>query len=94
MFGEAQFTEGDIIPINEDVRVDDDDVDVDIEGDEGVQHEQLRLRELVAAGKLAQIRPPGQATEIQQANISTCRCGDNILALEVKVTDTVSRISC
>ncbi|KAF8806343.1 hypothetical protein BYT27DRAFT_7191688 [Phlegmacium glaucopus] len=67
VFGDAQFTEGDIIPINEDVRNVDEDVDIDIEGDE-VQQEQIRLRELVAAGKLAQRRSCRQVAETGRPN--------------------------
>jgi E3 ubiquitin-protein ligase RNF220 len=102
-FGEAQFTERDIIPVNENVGVVDEDVDVDIEGDR-VQQEQLRLRELVATslGQSADIRrfnaedtdSVGEADRIEMAIISARQRGDKaglILALEVKVTELVSQ---
>jgi hypothetical protein len=106
VFGESQFTEGDIVFVNEDVRVVDEDVDVDIEGND--EQEQLRLRKLVAAGSLGQgIEAPrlnaedtdsvGKADEIEMAIISARQHGDKaglILALEVKVTELVSQIRC
>jgi len=102
VFGEAQFTEGNIIPVDEDVRVVDEDVDVDIEGD-GVQQE-LRLRELVAAGSLGQVAETQRldtehtddieaADKIEMAIISARQRGDKaglILALQVKVTQLES----
>jgi len=106
IFGKVQFTERDIIPVNEDVGIVDEDVEVDVEGDE-VQQEHLRLRELVAAGKP---RPLGQAAETRRPNaedanspgaadkidmtiLSARQHGDKdglILALEVKVAEMES----
>ena len=98
IFGEAQFTERDIIPVNEDVGAIDEDVDVDIEGN-GVQQEQLRLRELVAVGSLGQAAETRQlkVDETEIAIISARQRGDKaglILALEVRVTELVSQICC
>lgn len=53
-FGDAQFTEGDILPVDHPQPAVDQDVEVEIEGDseDEAQREQKTLRDLVAEGKV------------------------------------------
>lgn len=53
-FGEAQFTEGDILPVNPLLGEVEQDLEVEIEGDDEdeAQREQKTLRDLVAEGKV------------------------------------------
>lgn len=48
VFGEAQFTEGDIVPINPNVDIDED-IEVEIEEDDGPRHEGSTLGNVVPA---------------------------------------------
>jgi len=54
-FGDAQFTEGDIVPINAEREAVDEDVEVEIMGDndDEAQLEQMTLRDLIVSGKTA-----------------------------------------
>lgn len=66
VFGAAQFTEGDVVPVH--VRrpdVADEDVEVEIEEDsDGEGREETMLRNLVAAGKVVKRDVPADAKEI------------------------------
>ncbi|PPQ78209.1 hypothetical protein CVT25_015528, partial [Psilocybe cyanescens] len=65
IFGEAQFTERDIVPVNQPREDIDEDAEVEIEGDDDdeAQEEQRTLRDLVAAGKAPKRRITGQTDE-------------------------------
>lgn len=65
VFGDAQFTEGDILGPNEPQQaVVDQDLEVEIEGDDDeVQRDRKTLRDLVAEGKVVTRRPPHNSEE-------------------------------
>jgi hypothetical protein len=64
-FGDAQFTEGDIFPINTELEAVGEDVEVEIMGDndDEAQLEQMTLRDLIASGKIAKRPAPGKGEE-------------------------------
>ncbi|KAF8165587.1 hypothetical protein B0H34DRAFT_245164 [Crassisporium funariophilum] len=71
LFGDAQFTEGDILPIDEGHEDIGEDIEVDIvesDGEDDAQQEQKRLRDLVA-GKLVLRTSHGRATEVEGSGI-------------------------
>lgn len=69
VFGEAQFTEGDIVPVNERTEEIDEDVEIEIENDDDdeAQQAQKSLRDLIAAGK----RKASQVTQTSNVNHSS-----------------------
>ncbi|KAF8969400.1 hypothetical protein BDZ97DRAFT_1902518 [Flammula alnicola] len=65
IFGEPQFTERDVVPVNierEDVS-EDVDVEIEVDEDDEAQQEQKTLRDLVAAGKAVKRRPLCESEE-------------------------------
>ncbi|KIM46433.1 hypothetical protein M413DRAFT_441525 [Hebeloma cylindrosporum] len=68
-FGDAQFTEGDIVPINSVQAAVDEDVEVEIMGDndDEAQLEQMTLRDLIVSGKTAKHPTAGKEEESVKA---------------------------
>ncbi|KAG5654593.1 hypothetical protein H0H81_011568 [Sphagnurus paluster] len=78
-FGEAQFTEGDILPVNSSSRVEvEQDLEVEIEGDseDEAQREQKTLRDLVAEGKLVRNTSGSGADEVKAKMEEVMGLGD------------------
>lgn len=72
VFGEVQFTEGDILtPIDTSRPPVEEDVEVEIEGDseDEAQREQMTLRDLVAESKVIQRRSPEESVETLKARM-------------------------
>ncbi|KAF8914230.1 hypothetical protein CPB84DRAFT_1758762 [Gymnopilus junonius] len=98
VFGEAQFTEGDIVPISGRIEEIDVDVDVEIEGDndDEAQQAQKSLRDLIAAGKrkspqVATTPDVSHSSEVDKIELAILNArqrgdeGDLISALENKI---------
>lgn len=64
-FGDAQFTEGDIVPINTEQGAVDEDIEVEIMGDNGdeARLEHMTLRDLIVSGKTAERPALGKREE-------------------------------
>jgi hypothetical protein len=90
-FGEAQFTEGDILPVDNPQLVVQDDVEVEIEGDgeDEASRELKTLRDLVAEGKVVQrdrteylkakmieVLGVGEADQVDRAVLTAKKRGD------------------
>jgi len=71
-FGDAQFSEGDIVPINTEEVAVEEDVEVEIMGDndDEAQLEQMTLRDLIVSGKTTKNPAPGKGEESQMAIIT------------------------
>jgi hypothetical protein len=74
VFGDAQFTEGDILGLADDthpVEGLDVEIEVEIEGDSDTetQKEQKTLRDLVAEGKVVRRRTPAEGVEAAKAKM-------------------------
>lgn len=70
-FGDAQFTEGDIVPVKAEQEAVDEDVEVEIMGDndDEAQLEQITLLDLIVSGKTAKRPAPGKGEQSQTGDI-------------------------
>ncbi|PPQ70445.1 hypothetical protein CVT26_013939 [Gymnopilus dilepis] len=103
VFGEAQFTEGDVVPVNNRLEGIDEDVQVEIEGDEDDEAQQVQrsLRDLISTGrrkepqisKAVEADSSSEADKIELAILTARQRGDKtglLSALENKVRLLVS----
>jgi hypothetical protein len=105
-FGEAQFTEGDILPVDNPQLVVQEDVEVEIEGDgeDEVSRELKTLRDLVAEGKvvrrdkaeylkatMVEVLGVGEADQVDRAVLTAKKRGDKA-ALVVALENKIEQL--
>lgn len=85
-FGEAQFTEGDIVPVSRQEVDEDIDIDVEVDGsDDESPSEQRTLRDLVAAGKVLKQPTPSQIGPAQTHSEGTVMGVSDIDSMDLAI---------